>query len=352
MISVVSKSTLLTPKRRSNESYYNNPHSSSDNTSSRMNVDGRDYAPPKTELEVRVCTQAERLAHLRNACADLKRRAIKLSVTPPLQYLMGDDIHKLLYCIVSKAGCTMIRTVLAKANIAALGLNLTLPRYEMGIHTPRYLELLKLVRMLKLDRTGMLERLKSYYMFMVVRHPFSRLVSVWRDKIVNIKQSEYKKWPEEILRRYRPWLFDKLPGQSQVNFAEVQPTFAEFLQWIAETRKQNKHWMPVETACHVCGQSWNAVLRTETMDTDQRILLDQLGEDYDASQFPRVHSFTGSPATASSATRLDLFEGVRKDVLGYFMLMYKQDMELFGYKWNGDTNTVSCSIQTEHGPCC
>ncbi len=318
-----------------------------------MNLDGRDRASRNIAQDVRVCTQAERLAHLRSTCADLKRRAIKLDFTPPLQCLMGDDIHKLLYCIVSKAGCTMMRTVLAKANVAALGLNWTLPRYEMGIHTEGYMERLKLFRMLKLDRTGVLERLRSYYKFMVVRHPFSRLVSAWRDKIVNIKQSGHTKWSEEILRRYRPWLFDnKLPRQSQVNFAEVQPTFAEFVQWIAETRKQDKHWMPVETACHVCDQSWNAVLRTETMDTDQRILLDQLGEDYDASQLPRVHSFTGSQATASSATTLDLFEGVRKDVLGYFMLMYKQDMELFGYKWNGDTNTVSCSIQTEHGPCC
>ncbi len=322
--------------------------------STPVNPDVQTSSQPDTAEGIRVCTQAERLAHLKRKCADLRHQAVKLLLSPPVDWLYVDDVHKLLYCVVSKAGCTMMKTVLAKANMAALGSNLTLPAQEMEIHWHKYADGLKLFWMNRFNKTAARKRLESYYKFLVVRHPFSRLVSVWRDKVLNIRQSEYKTWPRDILRRYRPWIFNTTrSGGATVHLDQLKPTFPEFLQWIAETKKQNQHWMPVETVCHVCGQSWNAVLRTETMDTDQGILLDQLGEDYNASQFPRIHAFGRKTAAhATSHETLSAFSDVRKGVTAGFLLKYRQDMELFGYHWDPKTKTASCAIQTDRGICC
>ncbi len=327
--------------------------------SSKIQMPNKNAFFPTTEI--RVCTQQERLQHIKSECEKLRSRMTK-AVLRPASRTLADEIHHLLYCYMSKVGCTAFKMLLAKANMHAMGQNTAYSKPWKVHKTKRLARIYNLPKLFYFSNEEITRRLTDYFKFMIMRHPFERLISAWRDKVVNIKQSEYKDWPARIFKHTRPFLF----GKSSVAHSTVitdkdmetaskhsPPRFDEFVTWIADNKIQNEHWLSAIESCHVCANDWDAIFRIETMVTDKRILLDRLKDDIDPREdITVVHSMQSNITFFFPVKELDLWKNISRPVVNYFLEKYQDDMQLFGYQWDERQSRTVCSINTPSGPCC
>lgn len=111
-----------------------------------------------------------------------------------------------------------------------------------------------------------MQRVHTYYKFMIVRNPFERIVSGFRNKIEPPLRREHAsptgfpqgiKW--EILNRFRRsellyWMRTANSPESTINV-----TFPEFVRYLVESTKLelNDHFVPSMQICHPCLIKYN-----------------------------------------------------------------------------------------------
>ncbi len=311
--------------------------------------------------DLRICTQEERLHHIKSECNKLRPNMSKAFLKPGTKTI-ADEIHHLLYCFMPKIACTAFKVLLTKANVHAMGQNEAYPK-GMDVHQAIKLSRkYKLLQLRHFNATEVASRLRDYFKFMIMRHPFERLISAWRDKVVHLEQSPCKDWPARILKHTRPFLFGNSSAarsavitnkDMEIASKHSPPRFDEFVTWIAEKEFENEHWMSAVKFCHVCANDWDAIFRIETMVADKRILLDKLKADIDQSEdIALVHSMQNNLTFFFPVKELDLWKNVSRPVVKYFLEKYKDDMQLFGYQWDNEHSRTVCSISTPSGPCC
>ena len=106
--------------------------------------------------------------------------------------------------------------------------------------------------------------------FLIVRHPYERLLSAYRDKFENKKRFYHKKYGRFMVRQYRKRgirrfgrAFYKLnkKNDNQVpphmraakwNKNDPPPTFWEFVKTIIDYKLYNEHWAPASFLCSPC----------------------------------------------------------------------------------------------------
>ncbi|XP_045611981.2 carbohydrate sulfotransferase 10 [Procambarus clarkii] len=112
---------------------------------------------------------------------------------------------------------------------------------------------------------------------LVVRHPYSRLISAYRDKMLKLnplpEEHHFRDLQLHIIARYRK------------NKTEISPfpTFPEFVEYVIDsTRGLNtrdewiskvKCWTPYWAQCNVCASDYNVVLKLESIQKDERFLI-------------------------------------------------------------------------------
>ena len=323
-------------------------HNDTKPTTGQQHIPTPDISPDSPRL----CSQQERVQHIKAVCGRLKS-GIKITSLVPSARNWADDRHRLVYCYMSKVACTAFKSLLLKANAPDPGARVKV--YTLSVAELRRLHI---VPFRQLTNKARLDKVQDYFTFMVTRHPFDRLISAWRDKVVHRNQSEFGSWPVLIFRHTRPWLFRNITKRSyqldlQIALKHHPPTFSEFATWIAATGMDNEHWNTALGACSVCAHDWDAILRIETMETDQRIILDRLGENgKNVDRVPVRHSWQRNLRYFYPVKQLDLWQNVSDTAVQYFLEKYRLDMEIFGYQWDAETNTAVCSIQTANGTCC
>ncbi|KAK7086088.1 hypothetical protein SK128_002457 [Halocaridina rubra] len=112
----------------------------------------------------------------------------------------------------------------------------------------------------------------------VVRHPFTRLLSAYRDKMTKME-------PKPLEYRFRDLQLHIITKYRPVDSEETSPfpTFPEFIQYILDSTKnfvtledwkQNVVcWTPYWAQCNVCGADYNVILKLETIEEDERFLI-------------------------------------------------------------------------------
>ncbi len=279
----------------------------------------------------------------------------------PAQRIMSDEIHRILYCYMSKVGCTAFKTLIARANAKRLNAMHILTSGKIhSVNTTKKLDFGRLYTS-GMTHEQIQHRLNNYFTFMITRHPMDRLLSVYRDKIVDHfspNGSYMMRVRLPILQHARPQLFSAVPNTSQserehyLRKLEKQhvPSFQEFIQWVVEKRVFNEHWLSAVESCHPCAHNWSAILRLESMAADKDLLLEQLGRDA-PEDVRRVHA-TANHGSFFTSLQLREWENIPADHEDYFLRLYRQDMELFGYHWDRDSKTTDCYIPTAQGVCC
>ena len=167
--------------------------------------------------------------------------------------------------------------------------------------------------------------------FLIARHPYERLVSAYRDKILEPKRHTiYDVISKHIIVRYRSQ--DKLPW----DFKGFPPTFTEFIQYILEQEdagyEPDMHWAPVYSFCNPCQVHLTHIIRMETFDRDTKEILKKanLTQYLPSVQKRRLNISSGERSSYEAAQpNLDqLPRELRKRLYN----MYKIDMDLFGYE--------------------
>ncbi|XP_043215528.1 carbohydrate sulfotransferase 11-like isoform X3 [Amphibalanus amphitrite] len=212
----------------------------------------------------------------------------------------------------------------------------------------------------ELEFDGARQAMNDSFLFLVVRHPFERLISAYRDKLENIRvglehgtEHFYKKYGRRIVEKYRRkgsgalgrgWdalnvmreVINRVafqPGHGddeRVPPLGIEPTFAEFVQYLIDTDLANyadDHWIPYYLFCTPCNVRYHAVAKFETLRQDQEYILKMGAVDHLIKAKWR-HMTKGKP-TKTVAERY--FSTITLDQARKLYEKYRFDFELFEY---------------------
>ena len=132
--------------------------------------------------------------------------------------------------------------------------------------------------------------------FMVVRHPFERLVSAYRDKLErnNLKEPfYYEKFGKHFVEKYREMAIEALGEEyfsKENNFGTPikvfdnrrpnadLPSFWEFAQSVIDKYKIDEHWVPINEYCSICSpttlKAFHYILKFEELSTEEAYFLE------------------------------------------------------------------------------
>ncbi|XP_047515331.1 carbohydrate sulfotransferase 11-like isoform X2 [Pieris napi] len=173
---------------------------------------------------------------------------------------------------------------------------------------------------------------------LVVREPFVRLLSAYRDKLENISPPFYRKLARTIVTEHRD-AASKILG----NIKSFGPTFYEFVAYLISKQKSktitfDEHWAPYYQFCSPCAINFTVISKVETLSMDSSYVIQQLGLGYLLS--PRVKDRRTRLRTVmnksrdgknTSALLRYYFGQIDKQMLKDLLDIYGIDFDMFGY---------------------
>ncbi|XP_072030649.1 carbohydrate sulfotransferase 11-like [Amphiura filiformis] len=241
--------------------------------------------------------------------------------------LIVDDEHKLLYCFVPKIACTNWKQVF-----------LVLGRiYKSTNDVSQYLanrSMRKLKTFRNLQKDERTRILNTYTKFIFVRHPFSRLLSAFKNKLSpdsSFERAQY--WRNTIGTQimYKNRRLNPLNRTSLLDLKHYDLRFEEFVRHVGNPSHplpQNKHWKEISERCYPCDINYDVIGKFETLNEDARYIL-KLAKVHDV-EFPKPDA--SSPTNSSNLTTLEAYyEQVPKQDMQNLIRRYRLDFELFGY---------------------
>ncbi|XP_076179445.1 carbohydrate sulfotransferase 11 [Ptiloglossa arizonensis] len=239
--------------------------------------------------------------------------------------------HNLSYCPIYKAGSTTW--------IYNLCLLMNVPEEELNSGKEQISTIARRV-IPELEYPAADEALRVTKKLLVVRHPFERLLSAYRDKLENSVAGRehgtlhfYRKYGGKIVQKYRERKFSK-PREDQVIRREgepppagIEPTFREFVQYLIHTDLANygdDHWMPYYFFCTPCVVDYDVIAKVETLWRDQIYTIHKLGLQEVIK--PRWQHSGGH----SNASRI-YFSQLSRDMVHKLYGKFKLDFDLFDY---------------------
>ncbi|XP_047494094.1 carbohydrate sulfotransferase 12-like [Penaeus chinensis] len=166
-----------------------------------------------------------------------------------------------------------------------------------------------------------------------VRHPLVRLVSAFRNKLLNGR-------PFEKVGGYLRVALQVLQLPADRNYI----SFSEFLVYVIRTRSQpDRHWNTYRELCSPCYFNYNYVALLETYTEDMQYLAQEFEIPIDPEARRNAKSEPGEDESAAFRYYRNVSLSIRRQIFDIF----KDDMEMFGYKlpddfWiSGDDGEVS-----------
>ncbi|XP_052899032.1 carbohydrate sulfotransferase 13-like [Anopheles moucheti] len=168
--------------------------------------------------------------------------------------------------------------------------------------------------------------------FLIVREPFERLLSAYRNKLEGCRNKYYKLLGEQIVKKFRkahPLKGAKTPHG---------PTFREFLQFLVSHYRSggrfDEHWSPVYSFCTPCSINFTLIAKMETFQRDSEYIIRQAGlETLLLNKMPRYKARWITNRSASDTRNLipRYFAQIDEKLLTDVLEIYQLDFELFGY---------------------
>ena len=160
---------------------------------------------------------------------------------------------------------------------------------QLGAVKPKSKEFMKFINALpeKHNFTG----------FIVVRHPFDRLVSAFRDKLERNLEDPYyyDNFGRHFVDKYRTQAIKELGIEyfdKENNFGTPMkvlnnrrpnadlPSFWEFVQAIIDRYRMDEHWVPIYQFCSICNptamKGFKYILKFEQLETEEMMFLNHV----------------------------------------------------------------------------
>lgn len=254
--------------------------------------------------------------------------------------------HGLMWCKVPKAASTSwLHAYLTLAHV---------PKYDipedngMGLHA--FLR----------DQYPLLSKnLNKHFMplslkFLVVRHPFQRIMSAYLDKLENFSRDlkyrggyYYAMYGADIVTKYREKYQAKFPKNPL--FLKKEPSFVEFIEYLVETPITNydEHWRPMFLLCPPCHFKFDVIVKMETFDRDTEFILRQRNLN-DIISLHKKHSSSGGAhekkETNSSNITRSLFSQLSRQLVRALYEKFRVDFLMFEYDIEEYINYASDSV--------
>ena len=190
--------------------------------------------------------------------------------------------------------------------------------------------------------------------FMVVRHPFERLVSAYRDKLERIPMGKspyhnYNLYGKYFVERYRTQAIKAL-GEDYFNETNNfgtplkvldnrrpnsdLPSFWEFSQAVIERYKMDEHWIPINEYCSICNpitlKSFRYILKFEELYQEQALFIRHF--QWDKMINKTSHRNVNRPDNWSRQELTQLYFSVlSKEQIVDLYKVYELDFLLFNY---------------------
>jgi hypothetical protein len=166
--------------------------------------------------------------------------------------------------------------------------------------------------------------LKNFYKFMIVRDPFERLVSAYRNKWQNKRNVElHAHLGKTIIEKYRYNNTRTVETGNDVSFTEYARYLIDSPAW-----EVNEHWMQYEELCRPCNVKYDFIASIDTLSRDVTHAMRQIHAS--ETKHHLVH-MRDTPLTKSKQTTADFLKELPKKYFDQLLVIYKTDHELFGY---------------------
>ena len=297
-----------------------------------------------------ICSQEERFARLYSHCPkvpsldDIDSMTDK-EINKLSRWFFVADRLKTLTCMHYKAGWTSQRLIL---------MNNSADNPTKPVHTSdgkgQFNGINELNMSYLYDAKWTVEdkryRLKNYFKYTFVRHPFDRILSGYRDKLVVEMDDAYEHTGDyynvmlpRILKKIKPDLLSQPLETIRLPFSDV----VEFIV------KGGFDWHfkgSYNDICHHCKLKYDYIGKVETWDNDIGYIID--------THFPKKRGKATKGNVNSEVMevfdkRLREYEDISDEHMEYMDRKYADDFTMFGYKWEKKDDEVYASCD---GGCC
>ncbi|XP_071808243.1 carbohydrate sulfotransferase 11-like isoform X2 [Asterias amurensis] len=224
-----------------------------------------------------------------------------------LRPLIVNDDHHFIYSIVYKVGSSNWERVL----VEDLGGFKNVPNQKLYSH-----KALHWIR--RYNSTQIESRLNSYKIFIFVRNPLARILSAYRDKFVDHRNSVFTRMGQNIIMLYR--------DHNQVTSGNV--TFTEFVKYLVDSpaHRSNPHWKPIFNQNFPCEINFDFIGKLEEASDDIPYVLKSLQIDH------LVKYKQGQPKKTPEKNLLAMYYSqLPQELLQKLCAIYKADFVIFGY---------------------
>ncbi|KAI1885135.1 hypothetical protein AGOR_G00217080 [Albula goreensis] len=268
----------------------------------------------------------ERLELLSSVCRNSTLR--NLTHTPINKFVLDRifvcDKHKILFCQTPKVGNTQWKKVLIVLNGAFSNVE-EIPENIVHDHEKNGLP-----RLSSMNDKEIHHRLSTYFKFFIVRDPFERLISAFKDKF--LQNPRFEPWYKHdiapaIIRKYRRSHREEATGLR----------FEDFVRYLGDPGRRRLdrqfgdhiiHWVTYAELCAPCDIGYSVVGHHETLERDAPFILQAAGID-------RLVSYPSIPPgiTRYNRTKVErYFSGISKRDIRRLYARFQGDFRLFGYQ--------------------
>ena len=256
----------------------------------------------------------------------------RVPVPAKMYFVLADKNHGVLYAEIPKVGATswlnLLISLTGKVKVDFQNRD----RNKFVITDRRFLQNIGLIYVHALSRAEVGSVLKKYYKFVFVRHPFTRILSAFRNKI-NPGDTYYRRtYGAQILRLFRK------SASSIAKSRGVGVTFPEFVQYIIYLHKYkqrfDEHWAPYHTLTFPCQIKYDFIGKLENQIEDSEQVL-RYGFHMDSSnvKFPTETAKHKTGSSAKSAEKA--FNDIPQEHMKQLREVYKLDFMLYDYDPHG-----------------
>lgn len=306
---VVKSIRMSTPEKQA-------PKSSDQPTAVPTLADWQSVAQKRIELLSTVCKNSS----LRN----LTHVSISKFV---LDRIFVCDKHKILFCQTPKVGNTQWKKVLIVLNGAFQTVE-EIPENLVHDHEKNGLP-----RLSSLTQQEINHRLNTYFKFLIVRDPFERLISAFKDKFV--KNPRFEPWYKHDIAPAIIWKYRKIHRNNDLDASGLH--FEDFVRYLGDVEGHRRmdrqfgehiiHWVTYTELCAPCTINYSVVGHHETLEKDAPYILKAAG----------IDALVTYPAIPPGITRYNrtkvehYFSGISKRDVRRLYARYQGDFHLFGY---------------------
>lgn len=258
-----------------------------------------------------------RLYALKNKCCEERsplRTLSKRAAHNLFRHVIVDKKYKFLYCYVPKVASSNMKRLVLTLQGMSENSNAIKSFDQRGFDF--------LADFTAPEREHMI---KTFYKFVFVRDPFTRLVSAYRNKFQTPNTEFHVSYGQKIVRQYR-----KNASSGATDGHDV--TFQEFVRYILDENgpEMNEHWMSVYDICQPCLIPYDFIGSFEFLNLDTKALLEQLNVPKGIS-FPKKQAFYQAALNRDS---VDVFyRNISTEQYRALHGKYMNDFKCFGYRF-------------------